>query len=139
MSTTHSPFFYHHVPHSPFLPPPMIQVAQSPTPFVPDIDNLMQNTGRNKRTRSPYSLNQSFLSPAPVVPSVSPTPKPLKTAPNKENIPSSLQKEQVVPNFSPLLKKEKDSLNQKERVLDASPSQTKVPEINLFSGDEIFA
>lgn len=46
--------------------------------------------------------------------------------------------EQVVPHFSPLVKKEKDSLNRKERRLDASPSQTRVPEIDLFSGDEIF-
>ena len=49
--------------------------------------------------------------------------------------------EQVVPHFSPLAKKEKDSLKRKERRLDASPSQTTVPapEINLFSGEEIFA
>ena len=47
--------------------------------------------------------------------------------------------EQVVPHFSPQLKKEEDSFNGKKRIQDASTTQTKVPEINLFSGDEIFA
>ncbi|XP_029191268.2 uncharacterized protein [Acropora muricata] len=141
-SLTHSPFFYHHVPHSPFLLPPRLQGSQSPMPFVPDIDNQRFSshfTGRNRGTSSPYSLNQSFLSPAPVVPSISPTPKQLQAKPSKEDMSSSMQKEQVVPHFSPQLKGEEDSFNGKKKIQETSPSQTKVPEINLFSGDEIFA
>ena len=47
--------------------------------------------------------------------------------------------EQVVPHFSPQLKGEEDSFNGKKRIQETSPTQTKVPEISLFSGDEIFA
>ena len=46
-----------------------------------------------------------------------------------------------MPNFSPLTKKEEvGPSKRKERRMDSSPSQAStVPEIELFSGDEIFA
>ncbi|KAM7440975.1 hypothetical protein ABFA07_009961 [Porites harrisoni] len=153
ISFAHSPFLYQHVPNSPFLLPRRTQVTQSPAPFVPDIDTLTENrytggvllrNGRNAMLRSPYLLTDQHLhSPTPLVPSISAPSTPLTQhgISSVENASSVLQKEQVVPNFSPLTKKEEvGPSKRKERRLDSSPSQAStVPEIELFSGDEIFA
>ncbi|CAH3188070.1 unnamed protein product [Porites lobata] len=147
ISFAHSPFLYQHVPNSPFLLPRRTQVTQSPAPFVPDIDTLRENRytgGRNAMLRSPYLLTDQHLhSPTPVVPSISAPSTPLHQhgISSVDNVSSVLQKEQVVPNFSPLTKKDEvGPSKRKERRLDSSPSQAStVPEIELFSGDEIFA
>ncbi|XP_022802040.1 uncharacterized protein LOC111339619 [Stylophora pistillata] len=129
---THSPFLFHHVPNSPFLLPTRRPSTRSPIPIVPDVEN-----SRNNNCSSSNLLrNGSFLSPTSVVPSNSNPTSPQAT-PIRTNVSSDSQREQVVPHLSPMV--ENKSLNRKERRLDMSPNQDTVPEINLFSGEEIFA
>ncbi|XP_074631164.1 uncharacterized protein LOC141889750 [Acropora palmata] len=151
-SLTHSPFFYHHVPHSPFLLPPRLQGSQSPMPFVPDIDNQsfsshFTGTANFMQGRFQCGLlknidvliipGQIEVCKAGLAPSII-ISLCFSIATGKLNATFFLA-EQVVPHFSPQLKGEEDSFNGKKRIQESSPTQTKVPEINLFSGDEIFA
>ena len=65
ISFTHSPFQYHHVPNSPYLMPARPHVAQSPVPFVPDIDNLRENrhstNGLLRNGKNNKSLKMFYL------------------------------------------------------------------------------
>ncbi|CAH3043783.1 unnamed protein product [Pocillopora meandrina] len=131
-SYTQSPFLFHHVPNSPFLLSTRRPATQSPIPLVPDVE-LARN---NNYSSNNVLRNGTFLSPTPVVPSNS-NPTTPQATPTRKNASSDSQREQVVPHFSPMM--ENKSLNRKERRLDMSPKQGTVPEINLFSGEEIFA